>query len=143
VIVLDTKVASELMKPSPAPAVVGWLSARRDDELCTTAITLAEISYGIERLPAGGRRDILAAAAFEVFAAFDEQVLPFDAVAATHYATIVARSDRAGRPINAFDAQIAAICSAHGASLATRNAKDFDATGIALIDPWRPGGPAI
>jgi toxin FitB len=140
-IVLDTNVASELMRRSPEPAVTGWIRAHPGGELCTTAITLAEIRYGIDRLPAGRRRDLLTGAAFDVFAAFAAQVLPFDAVAATHYATIVARRDHSGRPIDGFDAQIAAICLARRATLATRNTRDFAETGVAVIDPWQSADP--
>lgn len=136
-IVVDTNIASELMKPSPAPVVANWVRDRRADELYTTSITLAEIRCGIERLPAGRRRNLLKETADEVFAAFEGQVLPFDAAAATHYPTIVARRDRAGRPIDGFDAQIASICATHDAALATRNIKDFQDTGIDVIDPWQ------
>lgn len=136
-IILDTNVASELMKPAPSPVVRDWVRARRGGELYTTSITLAEISYGIERLPAGRRRDLLKATAADVFAAFEDQLLPFDAAAAAHYPMIVCRRDRAGLPIDGFDAQIACICDAHHAALATRNLKDFQDTGIDVIDPWQ------
>lgn len=136
-IIVDTNVASELMKPSPDPAVRDWVRARRGKDLSTTAITLAEIRYGIDRLPAGGRRDLLNATADDIFAAFEDQVLPFDAAAATHYPVIVTRRDRAGLPIDGFDAQIASICRTHDAALATRNLKDFQETGIHVIDPWQ------
>jgi toxin FitB len=136
-IILDTSVASELMKPSPAPVVRDWVRARRGKELYTTSITLAEIRYGIEHLPAGRRRDLLKATADDVFAAFEDQVLPFDAAAAAHYPIIVTRRDHAGLPIDGFDAQIASICRTHDAALATRNRKDFHDTGIDVIDPWR------
>ena len=136
-IILDTDVASELMKASPSPVVRDWVRARRGEELYTTAITLAEIHYGIERLPAGRRRDLLKATVADIFAAFEDQVLPFDAAAAAHYPMIVCRRDRAGLPINGFDAQIASICHIHDAALATRNRKDFEDTGIDVIDPWQ------
>jgi len=142
VIVLDTNVASELMKPSPDPVVRDWVRVRRGNELCTTSITLAEIRYGIERLPAGRRRDLLKATADDVFATFEDQVLPFDAAAAAHYPVIVTRRDRAGLLIDGFDAQIATICHTHDAALATRNLKDFQNTGIDLIDPWQLENPA-
>lgn len=136
-IILDTSVASELMKPSPDPAVRDWIGARRGDELYTTSITLAEIRYGIERLPAGRRRDLSKATVDDVFAAFEDQVLPFDAAAAAQYPMIVTRRDRAGLPIDGFAAQIASICHTHDAALATRNLKDFQDTGIDVIDPWQ------
>jgi predicted nucleic acid-binding protein len=136
VIVVDTNVASELMKPDPAPLVRDWVRGRRVDELYTTAITVAEILYGIQRLPTGRRRDQLEAIADELFATFPDQVLGFDATAARHYAAIVAGRERLGHPIDGFDAQIASICHAHGASLATRNVKDFRDVGLDVIDPW-------
>ena len=136
-IVVDTNVVSELMRPSPSAQVRGWVSMQAPGELCTTAITVAEIRYGLERLPDGRRKDSLLAAATEVFAAFSEFIQPFDADAAIWYATIAARREHLGLPIDGFDAQIAAICRARGGALATRNAKDFAETGIDVIDPWQ------
>ena len=136
-IVADTNVVSELMRPSPSAAVRDWVSRQAAGELYTTAITVAEIRYGLERLAGGRRKDRLRAAADEVFAAFSEYVLPFDAGAAVHYARIAWHRDKAGLPIGGFDAQIAAICHARGGALATRNVKDFLETGVLVIDPWR------
>ena len=135
-IVADTHVLSELMRASPSPALRDWVSRQATGELYTTAITAAEIRYGLERLPEGRRKERPQAAADEVFAAFSEYVLPFDAGAAVHYARIARHRDEAGLPIGGFDAQIAAICRAHGAALATRNSKDFLETGVEVIDPW-------
>jgi toxin FitB len=137
VIIVDTNVVSELMRPSPSPQVRDWVSAQAPGELCTTAITVAEIRYGLERLADGRRKQSLLSAATEVFAAFSDYIQPFDADAAIWYATIVARRDRLGLPIDCFDAQIAAICRIRDAALATRNAKDFRETGIDVIDPWQ------
>lgn len=137
-IVLDTNVVSELMRPSPAQAVRDWVRAQQPDGMCTTAITVAEIRCGLERLAEGNRKDRLRAAADELFTAFSEFVLPFDARSAACYASLVAGRDRIGLPIDGFDAQIAAICLAHDANLATRNVKDFRETGVVLIDPWQP-----
>jgi len=137
VIIVDTNVVSELMRPSPSRQVRNWVSAQAPGELCTTAITVAEIRYGLERLADGRRKQSLLSAATEVFAAFSDYIQPFDADAAIWYATIVARRDRLGLPIDGFDAQIAAICRIRGAALATRNAKDFRETGIDVIDPWQ------
>ena len=142
-IIVDTNVVSELMGPSPSPRVRDWVNAQAPSELCTTAITVAEIRYGLERLPDGRRKDSLLATATEVFTAFNEFIQPFDADAAVWYATIVARRDRLGLPIGGFDAQIAAICRTRGAALATRNAKDFRETGIDVIDPWQEADPSI
>jgi len=137
VIVVDTNVVSELMRPTPSSAVVDWVRYHRERELFTTSITLAEIRYGIERLDAGRRKDLFKSTAEEVFAAFDDYVLSFDRAAAIQYATIVSGRDRAGLPIDGFDAQIAAICCTHKAMLATRNVKDFQDTGIDVTNPWQ------
>lgn len=135
-IVADTNIVSELMKPAPAAAAVEWVRSCTESELYVTSITLAEVRHGIQRLPDGRRKAQLLATAEQIFAGFTEQVLSFDAQAATHYATIVCERDQLGLPIDGFDAQIAAICRAHLATLATRNLKDFRHTGIDLIDPW-------
>ena len=135
-IVLDTNVVSELMRPTPSKRVVRWLRNHDQRELYTTSITLAEIRYVIERLADGRRKELLRTTADDVFAAFEEDILPFDAKAAVRYATIVRRRDRVGLPIDGFDAQIAAICHSHVAELATRNLRDFRDTGINVIDPW-------
>lgn len=136
-IVVDTNVVSELMKPSPSSVVREWLLGQRPTELFTTSITVAEILYGIERLPEGQRKDMLRTAAADVFTAFEDHVLPFDHDAAAAYAPLVHRRDQRGLPIDGFDAQIAAICGTHHATLATRNVKDFEHTGITLVDPWK------
>jgi predicted nucleic acid-binding protein len=136
-IVVDTNVASELMRPSPSPLVRSWAEEQPAAELRTTAITVAEIRYGIERLPEGRRKERFLAAADDVFTSFSEFVIPFDAEAAACYALIVAHRDRVGLPIDGFDAQIAAICRINGAVLATRNVKDFRETGINVVDPWQ------
>ena len=137
VIVLDTNVVSELMRSTPAPAVLAWLQQTSSTGLYTTSVTVAEIRYGIARLPDGRRRHDLHQAANEIFAAFPHQVLPFDLAAATAYADVVAGRERDGNPISGFDGQIAAICRSQAATLATRNTKDFIDTGIALTDPWQ------
>ena len=137
-IVLDTDVVSELMKDSLSLEVEAWVRAREPDELFTTSVTLAEVLYGIERLPNGRRKDQLSARASYVFETFRSQVLPFDAGAAEFYPSIVDGRDRQGRPIDGFDAQIASICRSRDATLATRNTKDFAHTGVDLIDPWAP-----
>jgi len=136
VIVVDTNVASELMRPTPSPPVVAWVRARRASELYATSVTIAEVLYGIERLAESRRKDLLGVAATDVFSAFADRVLSFDAKAAVQYAAIVAARERAGAPISGFDAQIAAICRVRDATLATRNIKDFHDTGITVVDPW-------
>lgn len=137
-IVVDTNVVSEMMKAEPSAVVQAWVLSRGRHELRTTAITVAEILYGIERLPKGRRRTVLRRAAVEAFSRFADEILPFDAAAATIYTQIVDHRERKGTPISGYDAQIAAICRTHGASLATRNVKDFADVGVDLIDPWTP-----
>jgi len=132
VIILDTNVVSELMRPEPAPRVTNWVRDRDRRELRTTAITLAEIRYGIARLPDGRRKQVLLAAADETFTAFADQVVPVDTAAAEHYAIIASSRERAGKPIAGFDALIAAICRSRGAHSAT----------IPLRHWLRPGLPA-
>jgi len=136
VIILDNSSTSEVVKPAPSPVVEAWVRAQGGAKLYTTSITLAEIGYGIERLPDGHRKEVLKAAAAEVFFAFTKQVLPFDELAARRYGQIVRNREKVGAPIEGFDAQIASICMADSAALATRNAKDFEGTGIVVIYPW-------
>jgi toxin FitB len=142
-IILDTNVVSELMRPEPAPQVANWVRDRDRRELRTTTITLAEVRYGIARLPDGRRKHALLAAADEIFSAFEDQVLPLDSAAAEHYAVIASGRERAGRPIGGFDALIAAVCRSQRAVLATRNVTDFEGAGVEIVDPWvqpPPGG---
>ncbi|MGH3497998.1 MAG: type II toxin-antitoxin system VapC family toxin [Nocardioidaceae bacterium] len=135
-IVLDTNVISEMMREDPDANVVRW--STEAGRLHTTAITVAEVEYGIARLPDGRRKDELRAIAATVFADFGEVILPFDVRAARWYGEIVAGRERTGRPIAAADGQIAAICASREATLATRNIDDFGAAGFELINPWKP-----
>ncbi len=136
-IILDTNIISELMRAEPAPAVFAWASVQPRAMLYTTSVSKAEILYGIAVLPEGWRRLALAAAAEAMFADdFAGRVLPFDEAAAVRYAEIVAGRRREGRPIEAFDAQIAATALVAGAALATRNIGDFAGCGLTVIDPW-------
>ncbi len=134
-IVIDTNVISEMMRNEPDPDVIAWAASA--GRLHTTAITLAEVDYGLARLPEGRRRYQLTAIAAGVFADFDDVVLPFDSPAARRYGTIVAGREKLGRPIANADAQIAAICASRQALLATRNTADFEATGVTVINPWQ------
>ncbi|MDO9356618.1 MAG: type II toxin-antitoxin system VapC family toxin [Solirubrobacteraceae bacterium] len=135
-IVVDSNVLSELMRPEPSPAVEAWALAQRPELMFTTAITVAEVMYGIARLPEGRRKQQLHGVATEIFMAFSDRVLSFDESAAQRYAVLVAEREAAGTPGSAFDAQIAAICLDHVAPLATHNVKDFEGCGLTLIDPW-------
>jgi len=137
VIILDTNVISELMRPMPATQVVRWIDKQPAAGLFTTSISEAEISYGIELLPRGKRREGLLAAAEAMFIDdFAGRVLGFDSNAARAFAAIAARRRALGKPISHPGAQIAALTRLHGAALATRNVADFDGCDIPLIDPW-------
>lgn len=140
VVVLDTNVISELMRPAPEPAVVRWVTRLPPGVTSTSAVTLAELRFGVARLPKGRRRALLAQAADEVFDAFADRVLPFDAAAAREYAEVVVEREHRGAPISGFDAQIDAICRVHGAPLATRNVGDFRDLDLVLVNPWTAGG---
>jgi predicted nucleic acid-binding protein len=137
VILLDTNVLSELIRRDPDDRVLSWMDSLDAAALATTAITAAELLYGVARLPAGRRKGLLSQAVHGLIEDdLGGRVEPFDAISAAHYATLVSDRERAGRPISASDGQIAAICRKLSATLATRNTDDFEATGIELINPW-------
>lgn len=137
-IVLDTNVVAELVRQVPDPGVLAWLDDQPVSDAATTAITAAELRYGLARLPAGRRRRELTVAISAILNEdFRGRILPFDERAAIRYADVVIARQRLGRPIGTADAQIAAICRDLGTSLATRNIADFEETGIALINPWQ------
>ena len=136
-IVVDTNVLSELMRPAPAARVVAWMASQPALSLYTTSITQAEILHGVMLLPSGRRRDAFEAAANEMFREdFGGRVLSFNGEAALPYAMIAADRRRAGRPISQFDTQIAAIAHCRGATIATRNVTDFENCGVVLVNPW-------
>jgi len=134
--VIDTNVVSELMRPSPAPAVTRWREEHLATPLQTTSICVAELLLGVALLPAGRRKETLAQAVNAALVSFGDRVLDFDEAAAAEYATVRSDRQRGGEQIEALDAQIAAICRVHGATLVTRNTKDFRDTGVELINPW-------
>lgn len=136
-ILLDTNILSELMKERPAEQVVSWMNQQPASTLAVSAITEAEIFYGIALLTDSKRKEMLRAAAAAMFAEdFSGRVLPFDSAAAHKFAELAANRRLIGRPISQADAQIAAIATANGTSLATRNTSDFEKCGVKLIDPW-------
>ena len=137
-IVLDTNVISELMSTQASPTVRRWVALQRvTSPLCVTAITVAEILYGIELLPRGKRRDSLLLDAEAMFREdIIHKILVFDEHAARAFSTIAAARRGRGRPISALDAQIVAIALANDATLATRNTSDFEGCGVHLINPW-------
>lgn len=137
-ILLDTNVLSELMRPTPDPHVVRWLDARPAGEVWICAVTIAEIRLGILRLPVGKKKTLLLDLAEQMFQEdFHDRCLPFDCEAAFEYSVIVDQRNRQGHPISVEDAQIAAIAKTAELSLTTRNIKDFsDIEGLTLLNPW-------
>lgn len=136
-IILDTNVLSEVIKPQPEQVVFDWLASQKYDEVYTTAVTEAEMLHGLYRLPDGKRKTQLRQALAAIFQQdFAGRVLPFDEAAALSYAEVVTARERAGRGVGSFDCQIAAIARVHSAIVATRNIKDFELTGVSLVNPW-------
>jgi predicted nucleic acid-binding protein len=136
-IVLDTNVLSEFMRIEPDTQVLAWVDAQPAMELSISAVTVAEILHGIARLPSGKRKQKLEAHAMAMFEEdFAGRILPFDVHAAVEYATLVAGCEAKGRAVSMADAQIAAICRTHGVAVATRNVRDFDFSGVEVINPW-------
>ena len=137
---IDTNVASELMRPEPTPAVAAWIASRDAQEMYLTAVSEAELRYGVAIMPVGKRRNALEAAMTRwLDLGFRERVLPFDSAAARAYAEIAAERRQTGRTIGEADCQIAAICRSRGAVLVTRNVRDFEGVGVEVIDPWSVG----
>lgn len=136
-ILLDTNVISELWKPAPAPQVLQWLDAQATETLFLSAITVAELRYGIATMPNGKRRRIFQERLdAEVLPVFADRVLPFDLAAAQSYAELMANARTKGLAIAQADGLIAAIATAHDLSVATRDASPFEAAGVAVINPW-------
>jgi toxin FitB len=136
-ILLDTNVISEVMKPNPEPRVTSWIDSRPLDELCTSAIVAAEILGGLDLMPAGKRRtDLCEKAEFMFSSFFGGRIFAFNLEAARAYGRIVNAAKKAGKPMDEMDALIAATALANEATLATRNTSHFEQSGIGLINPW-------
>jgi len=138
VIVLDTNVLYEIVKMDPDEAVLAWLTDHRRSELWTTAVSAAELAYGVALLPRGRRRESLSRAIAQLLGdGLGGRVLPFDRNAAALYGEIAVTRRRAGRPISTTDPQIAAIARTRGAALvATRDKGGFAGCGLDLVNPW-------
>jgi toxin FitB len=136
-LVLDTNLVSELMRPGPNPRVLAWVAAQPLDEVAIATITLMEVRLGIAVLPRGQRRAELDRR-FRQFLAqgFPDRILPFDPAAADACAGIRAARKGMGRPITTEDGMIAAVAEAHGAAVATRDTRGFEGCGITVVNPW-------
>lgn len=135
-ILLDTNVISEAMKPVPDDAVRAWLDEQAAETLYLSSVTIAELLYGIGALPGGKRKDQLTEALDGVMELFADRVLPFDIAAARRYADLAVKARAAGRGFPTPDGYIAAIAAARGFAVATRDTTAFDAVGVAVINPW-------
>jgi hypothetical protein len=138
-ILLDTNVVSEAMKPVPDDAVRGWLDEQAAETLYLSSVTIAELMFGIGALPTGKRKDKLASALDGVMELFADRVLPFDIDAARHYADLAVKARAAGKGFPTPDGYIAAIAASKGFVVATRDTSAFDAAGVEVIDPWKAG----
>ena len=136
-IILDTNVVSELMRPTPDTHVMRWFSSQSAEDLHVTAVTVSELFYGIELISTTRRRDTVRAAAEKMFeVVFADRVLTFEDRAARAFSQIASSRRRQGKPMSEFDAQIAAIKRIHSATLATRNPYVFEGCGVRLVNPW-------
>jgi predicted nucleic acid-binding protein len=136
-IILDTNVVSELMRASPESRVLRWFGNQTAQDLQVTAVTMAEILYGIELISAARRRDVVRAGAEKMFEeVFADRILTFEDRAARAFSQIASSRRRQGKPMSEFDAQTAAITRVLGATLATRNPYVFEGCGVRLVNPW-------
>jgi predicted nucleic acid-binding protein len=135
---LDTNVVSEPTKPKPDPGLTSWLASVDEDRLFISAVTLAEISFGIERRETGaGRTKLETWLHGDLKARFYGRILPVNEAVAETWGRLVAARAAAGRPIGLMDGFIAATALVHGLTLVTRNTADFENTGAPLLNPWR------
>lgn len=135
-IVLDTNVVSEAMRPSADTSVIDWLNRQSAETLFLTSVTLAELLFGIAALPEGKRKHALASTLDGLLKLFGERILPFETKAAQSYATLATNARAAGKGFPTPDGYIAAIAAATGFSVATRDTAPFDAVGVVVINPW-------
>jgi predicted nucleic acid-binding protein len=137
-ILLDTNLVSESMRPAPAARVVEWLDAQPLETLYLSAISVAELRAGVSLLPAGRRRaDLHGHLERRVLPLFAGRVLPFDMACTSAYAGLLAQARAAGQGIGNADACIAAIAVANGLTVATRDTGPFQAAGLSVINPWQ------
>ena len=136
-ILVDTNVISETLRQQPDPAVVRWMDTQSIETLYLSAVTVAELRYGIAVLPEGRKRQVLHNGLEQsVLPLFEGRILPFDGAAAISYAELMAAARRRGRGVSAADGYIAATAHAAGLMVATRDTSPFEAAGLAVINPW-------
>jgi predicted nucleic acid-binding protein len=135
-IVLDTNVVSEAMKPEPHPAVLAWLNDQAAETLYLSSVTLAELLFGIGVLPDGRRKDMLAKALDGLLALFRDRILSFDVEAARRHAELAVKARAAGKGFPTPDGYIAAIAVSRGFSVASRDVGPYEAAGVGVLDPW-------
>ena len=135
-IVLDTNVVSEAMRPAPSPAVLDWMDRQAAETLYLSSVTIAELLYGVGALPAGRMKQTLLSTVDGLIKLFDGRVLPFDLEAARCYAVLAVSARSGGKGFPTPDGYIAAIAVANGFTVATRDAGPFKAAGLDIIDPW-------
>lgn len=138
-ILLDTNVVSEAMKPEPDAAVLAWLNEQAAQTLYLSSVTLAELLFGIRALSAGKRKNLLDRALAELLALFGNRVLPFDPDAARHYADLAVAARNGGRGFPTPDGYIAAIAASRGFIVASRDTSPYQAAGVRVINPWKGG----
>lgn len=136
-IVLDTNVVSEAMKPEPNTAVRDWLDDQASETLYLSTVTIAELLFGIGVLPEGRRKSNLTEIVRGLFDLFSERILPFDLDAARHYANLAVAARTAGKGFPTPDGYIAAIAASRGFAVATCDATAFSAAGLKVLDPWK------
>ena len=136
-IVLDTNIVFEAMKPEPNAAVRAWLNDQAAETLYLSSVTLAELLFGIRALPAEKRKNMLDRALADLLGLFKDRVLPFDTDAARHYADLAVTARNGGRGFPTPDGYIAAVAAARGFIAESRDTSPYEAAGVALINPWK------
>lgn len=135
-IILDTNVVSEAMKPEPNAVVRSWLNDQTVETLYVSTVTLAELLFGVSALPVGRRKNMLSSTLEGLVGLFEGRMLPFDAAAARQYAELAATARNGGRGFPTPDGYIAAIAASRGFSVASRDTSPFAAVGLQVINPW-------
>ena len=136
-IVLDTNVVSEAMKPEPDAVVRAWLNEQAAETLHLSSVTLAELLFGIRALPSGRRKNLLDRALTELLELFKDRILPFDTDAARHYADLAVMAKNGGLGFPSPDGYIAAVAASRGFIVASRDTSPFEAAGLTVINPWK------